>query len=70
MVNFLNVLIYFLYFLQPNLLKVAVESAEGEWEKRRTEEIRQKLHNPNKEGKKGEEEEGKKKSQEENEKNS
>jgi hypothetical protein len=63
MVNFLNVLIYFLYFLQPNLLKVAVESAEGEWEKRRSEEIRQKLHNPNKEGKKGEEEEGKKKSQ-------
>jgi hypothetical protein len=48
-------------FLQPNLLKVAVESAEGEWEKRRTEEIRQKLHNPNKEGEKGEKEEGKKK---------
>jgi hypothetical protein len=56
--------------LQPNLLKVAVESAEVEWEKRKTEEIHQ-LHNPNKEGKKGEEEEeGKKKSQEEDEKNS
>jgi hypothetical protein len=66
MVNFLNVLIYFLYFLQPNLLKVAVESAEGEWEKRRTEEIRQKLHNPNKEGKKGEEDR-RKKSQEDEE---
>jgi hypothetical protein len=46
-----------------------VESAEGEWEKRRTEEIHQ-LHNPNKEGKKGKEKEGKKKSQEEDEKNS
>jgi hypothetical protein len=47
-----------------------VESAEGEREKRRTEEIRQKLHNPHKRGKKGEEEEWKKKSQEEDEKNS
>jgi hypothetical protein len=52
------------------LLKVAVESAEGEWEKRRSEEIRQKLHNPNKEGKKGEEEDRRKKCQEEDEKNS